>query len=527
MATRGEPTGFLEEHLRLAELLRAFSMAGDLGRGLPEGHVFRTTILAMHVAQELGLDASSQADVFYTALLVQAGCTAGAPQLAAFIASDEMLAQRELCLCDPTNTMDLLRWMRRNVAPGASLPKRVQRVLYLMTHGAEFSSEVDGGCSDVGSRIAKRLGMSDAVQQALFHICETWSGKGPHKLRGAAIPLAVRVVNGAMVAAVLGTEYGRQMAVKAILSRQGKSIDPSVANALNKVAQRDGLLERQEDELWPKVLALEPSPTREAESLDVVCEALADFIDLKSPAVAAHSRATAALAEAIARTMGLPAKENALVRRAGLVHDLGIVAVPAYLLLKARSAIEEERYRTHPYYTHHILSCVPALVDVASVAAMHHERVDGVGYHLGLQAPDLPQTARVLAAACAYQEAKAQLATSRSVGESALEIVQREAGRGLDAQCVAALGPALESLKGQGSAHGTNPAGLTEREVDVLRLAAQALPVRAIARRLVVSEATVRHHLEHIYDKLNVNSRAGAVLFAAENGLLTGDYTTP
>ncbi|MBI2171839.1 MAG: HD domain-containing protein [Chloroflexi bacterium] len=496
-------------------------MAGDLGRGLPQGHVFRTTIIAMHVAQEMGLDAPSQADVFYTSLLVHAGCTAGAPQFAAFVASDDLLAQRELCLCDPTNTMDILRWMRRNVAPGASLPKRLQRVFYLMTHEAEFSSEFDGGSSDVGSRIAKRLGMPDAVQESLYHICETWSGKGPHKLRGTAIPLAARVVNGSMVAEVLVTEYGPERAVKAILSRQGKSLDPGVANALCKVAARDVLLESQEEDLWPTVLALEPRPTREAESLDAICEALADFIDLKSPDVTAHSRATAALAEAVARIMGLPAEERVLVRRAALVHDLGLVAVPTQLLSKTRTPMEEERHRTHPYYTHHILSRVPALRDIASVAAMHHERLDGTGYHLGLRATDLPLAGRILAVADAYQEVQAQRSPPGSRdGKSALEVVQLEAGQGLDAHCVAALALALESLKEQRAPRGAYPVGLTEREVDVLRLAAQALTVREMAKQLVVSEATVRHHLEHIYDKLDVSSRAGAVLFAAENGLL-------
>lgn len=500
-------------------------MAGDLGRGQPQGHVFRTTIIAMRVAEAMGLDAPTRADVFYAALLIHAGCTAGAPQFAAFVASDDLLAQRELCLCDPTNTLDMLRWMRRNVVPGASIPKRLQRALYLMTHEAQFSSEIDGGCSDVGARIAKRLGMTEAVQQALFHICETWNGKGPHKLRGVAIPLTARVVSGAMVAEVLSTEYGQERAVKAIVQRGGRSLDPSVADALGQVLSRDGQSDQQEEDLWPQVLALEPHPPLEVESLDVVCEALADFIDLKSPQLSAHSRATATLADAIAAFLQLPAEERGLVRRAALVHDLGLVAVPTLILSRARSPSEEERYRTHPYYTQHILSRVPALKDLAAVAAEHHERGDGTGYHLGLRATELSRAGRVVAVADAYQEAKTRIATAGSRDTvSALAAVQQESGRGLDAACVAALGPALASLKEQ-TPRGAYPAGLTEREVDVLRLVAQALTVQGMAKRLVVSEATVRHHLEHIYDKLDVSSRAGAALFAAENGLLAEDHT--
>ena len=66
------------------------------------------------------------------------------------------------------------------------------------------------------------------------------------------------------------------------------------------------------------------------------------------------------------------------------------------------------------------------------------------------------------------------------------------------------------------------PAGLTEREVDVLRLAARGYTNRAVATRLGISAKTVGHHLEHIYAKAGVTTRAGATLFAVEHGLLDG-----
>jgi DNA-binding NarL/FixJ family response regulator len=66
------------------------------------------------------------------------------------------------------------------------------------------------------------------------------------------------------------------------------------------------------------------------------------------------------------------------------------------------------------------------------------------------------------------------------------------------------------------------PKGLTDREVEVLRLAARGLSRRETAERLFVSESTVRTHLEHIYAKIGVSSRAAATLFAVEYELLDG-----
>jgi DNA-binding NarL/FixJ family response regulator len=67
---------------------------------------------------------------------------------------------------------------------------------------------------------------------------------------------------------------------------------------------------------------------------------------------------------------------------------------------------------------------------------------------------------------------------------------------------------------------GTAPAGLSDREVEVLRLVARGLSNREIAQRLVVSPRTAEHHVQHIYSKIGVSSRAAAALFAMEHDLV-------
>lgn len=84
-----------------------------------------------------------------------------------------------------------------------------------------------------------------------------------------------------------------------------------------------------------------------------------------------------------------------------------------------------------------------------------------------------------------------------------------------------AVNAVLELARHRRSTRGlTWPAGLTEREVDVLRRVAQAKPNKAIAKELVISDETVRNHVRHIYEKIGVSNRAGAVLFAMENDLI-------
>jgi HD-GYP domain-containing protein (c-di-GMP phosphodiesterase class II)/DNA-binding CsgD family transcriptional regulator len=280
------------------------------------------------------------------------------------------------------------------------------------------------------------------------------------------------------------------------------------------------------DDPWSAVLAIEvPGPRRfiDERDLDGVCLAFADFIDLKSGRPAAHSRRTAAVAEAIARRLGKPEEEVTLARRAALVHNLGQVAVPSAILQKMDplTAAEQERLRLHPYYTERILSPVAALRPVAAIAAMHHERPDGEGYHRGLKDGQIPAAARIVAVADRFAELTAERPGAAALdAEAAVRSMERDVGRALDGDCFRALAAEAGGVTVSPPPRREWPAGLTEREVDVLRLVARGLDRRQVAKDLYLSEHTVRHHLESTYSKIGVHSRAGAVLFAVEHNLL-------
>ncbi len=502
-----------------------FATAGELGRGQPAGHVLRTCLIAMELAAEMGLSDAQRSDIYYTSLLVHTGCTAGSAHFAAVLAQDEIAAQRDFCLCDANNFTEVLAWMRRNVAPGAPLPTRVARMLGFMLKGGELMAEVEGGCSDVGGRIAARLGLSAETAKSLHNICESWNGKGPRKLKGVAIPLPVRIVGVAAMAEVFSTAHGPEAAKQAILRRSGRTLDPEVARAFASLAGRGAIWERlKAGDPWATVLRLEPEAhVRELDAalLDEVALALADFADLKSPAAAAHSRATSELAVAIAKRLLLPAEDLALVRRAGLLHDIGQVGVSARVLTKkeALTPLEEAQLSLHPELSERILAGAGAFRAVAALVGMHHERLDGQGYPRRLSAAQIPKAARILAVADRYLERTHE--GSGHDGEdpgAVLAALRAEQGRALDADCVDAL--IAEVGAASGSRRPSRPTELSAREVEVLRLAAKELTIKEIGKLLFVSPHTVRHHLEHIHKKIGASSRAGAVLYAMEQGLL-------
>jgi HD-GYP domain-containing protein (c-di-GMP phosphodiesterase class II) len=250
-----------------------------------------------------------------------------------------------------------------------------------------------------------------------------------------------------------------------------------------------------------------------------VLEAFADFADLKMTFTIGHSRAVA----------GLAARADPphawLLRQAALLQDLGRVAVPNRVWEKPGplSSAEWELVRLHPYYSERIVSRCGAVADLAQPAGMHHERADGSGYHRGVQGNAIPHAVRILAAADAYQAMLEPRPHRPAVPRDAAarELRQQAQDGRLDA---AAVGAVLEAAGHPPSRLQLEmPAGLTEGEVEVLRVIARGASKRETAERLHISPATVDHHVRHVYEKLGVATRAGAAIFAVQHGLIGAD----
>ena len=519
--------------IRTADLLGAFSLASDLALGMHAEHGARSCYIGMHIAREIELPLEQRTDLYYAELLKDAGCTTYTSQLASSWLVDELAAKRDLQMFrDSRNPLDILSWLFKYMAAGASLPTRATHILDFLVKGRAFMQEGFESTCLVASRIAQRLGMPPTVQDALMQVFEQWDGNGmPYGIKRDAISTISRIVLVTSFIEVFHRVDGRDATIQVALARRGKAFDPSVVDAFLAVAQKEGFWQGLEQErVWDSVLSMEPEESvhryMEEEKLIDVALAFADYADLKSPFQAGRSRRVAELAQSVARRMGLPESEATDIYRAGLVHDIGIVAVPSFVLNKPQSQlteVEREQLRLHPYHSERILSRVPALAPIIPIVAAHHERMDGRGYHQGLAGEKVPRGARILTVADQFDELTHDAPDHPAMElEKALDFMDHDTGTGLWPEAFQALvaemgGAARPIAKVR---HAEWPAGLPDREVEVLRLAARGLSRRQVGNLLFITEGTVRSHLEHIYGKIGVSNRSAASLFAMENGLL-------
>lgn len=517
---------------RTADLLGALSLAADLAIGLPAEHALRSCYIGMRIADLLGLSAGERSAVYYAELLMDAGCTAWTSQLATAILSDEVVARREFVyFSDSRNLLDMAAWLGDFVAPDAPPVARTRQVVDFALHGRTFVREGFRNTCEVAQRFAARLGMPAQVQAALLSIFEQWDGHGPHGTRGGQIPLCSRIVYATSLLEAVHRAAGPVAAVRLARRKKGTAFDPLVADAFLQVAaEPEFWTVLDQESIWATVLQLEPdSPQRyfSAQQYEQLALSFADFADLKSRYSVGHSRRTADLAERIAVQLLVEPAEVATIRHAALVHDLGLVAVPSYALEKpeqSRTRLEREQLRLHPYHAERILARVSAFAEVVPLVVAHHERMDGTGYYRGLRAEQIPLGARVIAVADSFDELTHETADHLAVD---LPEALRQMGEDVNkALCPRAFQALIRVLRQDEPAPATKralhawPAGLTDREVEILRLLARGETRRRMADHLVLSEHTVRHHLEHIYEKVGVKTRVAATLFALENNLL-------
>jgi HD-GYP domain-containing protein (c-di-GMP phosphodiesterase class II)/DNA-binding CsgD family transcriptional regulator len=305
--------------------------------------------------------------------------------------------------------------------------------------------------------------------------------------------------------------------------RSGAAYEPRLA----ELAARnftDLLADLDEARMWEQALASEPFPQVwiAGQRVDGAFMAIAALTGLKSPWLREHSTGVAELAEAAAWRMDFPAASVTLLRRGALAHDLGRVGVSNAIWEKPGPLGfgEWERVRLHPHYSERAFAQSPTLAPIGILAGSHHERLDGSGYHRGTRGPALDQAARILAAADCYGAMREARPYREALDAPAAEAeLMREAEEGrLDPEAVdAVLAAAGHRVRERPR---EIPAGLTERELEVLLVLVRGGSNQAIAEDLGISAKTVGHHVQHVYEKAGVRSRAAATLWAFEHDLV-------
>jgi HD-GYP domain-containing protein (c-di-GMP phosphodiesterase class II) len=304
-----------------------------------------------------------------------------------------------------------------------------------------------------------------------------------------------------------------------IAGRSGGPYDPAVVDAFVPLLTKL-LVPVSDEEAWAAAMAFdtaEDAVLSEAE-IDAVSEVIADFIDLKSPLIAGHSRQVATLIDGATKVARMPEPARAELRRAALWHDIGYIAIGGTARFDATEGAE--RSRLHPYFAGRMVPRAPGLAGIGALIAEHHERLDGSGFHRGVRASDLSAKGRLLAVAEAYQNLVEDrpFRVTLTPAQAAERLRGEVKGGTLDGDAVAAV---LQAA-GQGKRGKKVPfvAGLTQREVDVLAYLARGGTTKDIGAALGLSPKTVDNHIQSIYGKLGVKTRGGATLFAMEHGLL-------
>ena len=509
--------------VRRTDFLMALAYATDLATGHTRDFAVRSCVVAMHFAESLGLDVEQRRSVYHQALLRHVGCNADTHLLAAAF-GDEIALHQEYALIDRGDISEIRAMFARALMrtfPNMSPEEIAKAIMEART----ITVPVLAGCCEVAQMLAGRLGLSIEACENLGQPYERWDGLGlPLGLKGDAVRLPVRVVALAQDAIVLTEAHGFETTLSIVAKRRGSAYEPDLADRFLAHAERllQGFEEPADRET---ILALEPLPhaVLDEKGCDEAFLAIADMIDMRMPFTFGHSRAVAAIADAAGKQARLPASDIRDARWAGYVHDIGELAVPVATWMRAGAltAREMDAARLHPYHGERALvSLGGAGNSVSALVQRHHERLDGSGYHRNARGPDLSPAARVLAAAETFQTARETRPHRPAATDATAAAKLRAAVR--EGKLCSDAAEAVLAAAGQPARRATTArlAGLTPREIEVLRLIAAGDTAKEAARKLDIAPKTADNHIQNLYSKIGVSTRAGAALYALERGLV-------
>jgi HD-GYP domain-containing protein (c-di-GMP phosphodiesterase class II)/DNA-binding CsgD family transcriptional regulator len=515
------------EEVPLSELVACLALATDLGMGQPLEHALRTCVLAVKVGESIGLSAEELAETYYLALLRFVGCNAHARQDSLEV-GDEIAFRAGVAEVLNGNTPEMLRFVATRTGRGAPKLDRAKMVAGALLAGSKGARGPIAATCEVARMIAARLGMTPGVVTGLDYTFEHHDGTGfPKGVAGDEIPTSAHVVMVARDFELLNRLGGRETVLEVARRRRGRAYRPQVVDGFLSHAWE--VLDADSTTGWDAVISADPSRrVLIGSQFEQALGCLADFSDIRSPYLHGYSHAVSELVTRAAGIAGLAAAQTKVLGAAALVQELGMTAVSSTVLDKPGPLTESEweRMRLHPYFTERILMRCAALAPSGSLAGAHHERMDGTGYHRGSSAAQIPVSARLLAAAGAYVAMTSERPWRHAMPSAgaAKELRALASSGALDADAVdRVLMAAGEPVEARRRAW---PAGLTDREVQILKLISGGRSNRQVAEDLVISAKTVGRHVENIYAKADVSTRAGATMFALQNGLV-GPTETP
>jgi HD-GYP domain-containing protein (c-di-GMP phosphodiesterase class II) len=436
--------------LRLSDVVSALTFALDITEGQPEGHALRSCMIGMRIGAELNLDAQELSDLYYALLLKDLGCSSNAAKISTLFGAGDQAVKKHYKTANLGELSGGAKFVLSAAGTNQPLQKRIKHILDVsLGRGGGTQALMEIRC-ERGATIAKQIGFSQAISEAIRALDEHWDGAGhPYKLGGEQIPLLGRILCLSQTVEVFFQTYGVEAACAMAKSRSGSWFDPQVVKAFLKVQAHADFWETLASEGLPQqVTALEPRDKiiiSDDAQLDRVAEAFAQVIDAKSPWTYQHSEGVRKFSVGAATQLGFGPQRLRELSRAALLHDLGKLSIPNTILDKPGRLTEEEFavIRKHPAYTEQIMKRVKPFESLAMIAGAHHERMDGRGYHRGTPAGTLPLEARLLAVADQFEALTATRPYRQGLSqEAAIALIAKDAGKGV---CEISLG-ALEGF---------------------------------------------------------------------------------
>jgi putative nucleotidyltransferase with HDIG domain len=445
--------------LRLSEVLSGLSHALDLTEGQARGHAERSCLIGMRLAAALELEEATRSSLFYALLLKDAGCSSNAAKVATLFGADDAVVKSSRRLTDTSSSSQAVLHVLRTAGASGSVLTRSRHVAAVIRSGRPGARSLIELRCERGAAVVRAIDLGEVAARAIMEVDEHWDGRGyPVGTSGEEISLAGRVLCLTQTAEVFWQHGGPAAACEIARRRRGTWFDPSLVDAFVAL--------EHDAEFWrtletPMVTPLEPPDhvlVADDARLDRVAHAFAAIVDAKSPYTAQHSEGVAELALALAASLDLDAGRRKTLHRAALLHDIGKLGVSNRILDKPGplDQREWETVRRHPRWSMEILSRVSAFQEVARIAAAHHERLDGSGYHQGLAAEQLDQPSRILAVADVAEALCADRPYRPAIGpDQVLTIISQQAKRALDPDVVTALVDVLPAWSSERShAHG-------------------------------------------------------------------------
>jgi HD-GYP domain-containing protein (c-di-GMP phosphodiesterase class II) len=437
-----------------AELVSSLSHALDMTEGQPEGHGIRCAWIGLNIGREAKLSDESLANLYYTLLLKDIGCSSNAARICELYLADDLSFKRDVKSVNDS-LPQILRFVLSHTGLKAGMSERFRSLLTIVTQGGQITRELIETRCQRGADIARQMRFPEEVASGILDLDEHWDGKGkPMGIEGEKISIFARIALIAQVVDVFNMGDGKDAALREVVERSGTWFDPLLVEAFERAAANPAFWKvLASPDLQDVIVSLAPDEegeTLDEDYLDEIAAAFAQVVDSKSPYTAGHSDRVALFTDMIAEELGLTDERRRFLKRAALLHDLGKLGVSNQILDKPAKLTEEEfaSVREHPAKSQMILSRVSAFDELARIAGDHHERLDGKGYPRGISGRDICIETRIITCADIFDALTANRPYRDAMPVSkALGIMRLDVGSAIDAACFAALEKSLERLE--------------------------------------------------------------------------------